>query len=153
MIKSTFLLAMLLGLVALQPGRLRAQENELWRTWNEPVEPFRIIGNIYYVGAKGIAAYLITGSEGHILIDGGFPETAAIIHANVVKLGFQIEEVEILEGHGVLSRKEGIFAEPTSAAAFAGLARLVDSGHIDSSESVLVAITGFGLKDAVPPQL
>lgn len=96
MVKITFLLAVGLGLVALQPGLLVAQENEQWRSWNQPVEPFRLIGNVYYVGANEIAAYLITSSDGHILIDGGFPETAAIIQANVARLGFQIEDVEIL---------------------------------------------------------
>ncbi len=49
----------------------------------------------------------------------------------------------------MLAKKEGIFAEPTSAAAFAGLAQLVDQGVIGSSESVLVPVTGFGLKDDV----
>jgi metallo-beta-lactamase class B len=96
MTKTTFLLAVCLGLVALQPGFLLAQDNEQWRSWNQPVEPFRLISNVYYVGANEIAAYLITSSEGHILIDGGFPETAAIIQANVARLGFQIEDVEIL---------------------------------------------------------
>ncbi len=96
MVKLTFLLAVFLSMVAFQPRPLVAQENEQWRSWNQPVEPFRVMDNIYYVGANEIAAFLITSSEGHILIDGGFPETAAIIHANVAKLGFQIEEVEIL---------------------------------------------------------
>ena len=48
-----------------------------------------------------------------------------------------------------LARDEGIFAEPTSAAAFAGVRRLMEDGVIASGESVLVPVTGFGLKDEV----
>nr|ABZ06470.1 putative Pyridoxal-phosphate dependent enzyme [uncultured marine microorganism HF4000_010I05] len=61
-----------------------------------------------------------------------------------------VEEEEILEWQLQLARREGIYAEPTSAAAFAGLARLVEMGTIRSSETVLVPITGSGLKDAPP---
>ena len=63
---------------------------------NQPFEPFRIIGNIYYVGASDIASYLITSPKGHILIDGGFVETAPMIRDNIRKLGFKVEDVKIL---------------------------------------------------------
>src|SRR4029079_7924660 len=39
--------------------------------YSRPVQPFRIVGNIYYVGAENIASYLITTPQGHILIDSG----------------------------------------------------------------------------------
>src|SRR5689334_14777705 len=54
---------------------------------SEAVEPFRIIGNIYYVGARNIASYLVTTPEGHILIDTGTKEMHQVIVANVAKLG------------------------------------------------------------------
>lgn len=73
-----------------------AQENETWRSWNRPVEPFRIAGNLYYVGANEIAAYLVATPAGHILVDGGFPETAPLIEASVEALGFDLDDVEIL---------------------------------------------------------
>jgi metallo-beta-lactamase class B len=41
-----------------------------------PAEPFRIAGNLYYVGATDAAVFLITGPEGHIVLDGGYPSTA-----------------------------------------------------------------------------
>jgi len=63
---------------------------------NDPVEPFRIIGNIYYVGASEVTSYLITSPEGHILLDGGFPETAPIIERNIQKLGYKLSDVKIL---------------------------------------------------------
>ena len=49
-----------------------------------------------------------------------------------------------------LAASEGIFAEPTSAAALAGIELLLQRGHIERDETVLAAITGFGLKDALP---
>ncbi len=73
-----------------------AQANPTWRSWNQPVEPFRIVGNIYYVGASDIASYLITTPKGQILLDGGFVETAPMIRDNIRKLGFNIKDVKYL---------------------------------------------------------
>lgn len=66
------------------------------RKWNEPVEPFRIMSQLYYVGAAEVASYLIATPKGHILIDGGFPDTAPMILKNIAKLGFDIHDVRIL---------------------------------------------------------
>ena len=63
---------------------------------NEPVAPFRIIDNVYYVGASDITSFLITSPEGHILIDGGLAETAPQILRNIRTLGFKPEDVKIL---------------------------------------------------------
>jgi metallo-beta-lactamase class B len=62
----------------------------------QPVEPFRIAGNFYYVGANDISAFLITGPEGHVLLDGGYPTTAPMIMASIAKLGFDIKDVKVL---------------------------------------------------------
>lgn len=86
----SFLLALLLPAVAF------AQADETSRSWNQPVEPFRIAGNLYYVGASDITSYLIATPEGHILLDGGFVETAPLIRESVKKLGFKLEDVKIL---------------------------------------------------------
>lgn len=75
---------------------LFGQSTPEWRSWNQPVEPFRIVGNIYYVGASDIASYLITSPRGHILLDGGFVETAPMIRDNIRKLGFKPEDVKYL---------------------------------------------------------
>ena len=58
-----------------------------------------------------------------------------------------VEEPDILSWRNTLAQAEGIYGEPTSAAAFAGLAQLVQQGIIHPEERVLVPITGFGLKD------
>jgi metallo-beta-lactamase class B len=73
-----------------------AQKDPVSRSWNEPVEPFRIHGNIYYVGASDITSFLITTPRGHILLDGGFEETAPMILANIRKLGFEPHDVKYL---------------------------------------------------------
>lgn len=75
---------------------ISAQESDGDRKMNQPVEPFKIIGNIYYVGASDVTAYLITTPKGHILIDGGFKETVPQIKANIAKLGFKLEDIKIL---------------------------------------------------------
>jgi metallo-beta-lactamase class B len=59
-------------------------------------EPFRIAGNFYYVGANDVASFLVTGPEGHVLIDGGYPGTAPMIMASVATLGFDIRDVKVL---------------------------------------------------------
>jgi metallo-beta-lactamase class B len=59
-------------------------------------EPFRIAGNLYYVGANDVAAFLITGPQGHILIDGGYPGTPPMIMASIARLGFDIRDVKVL---------------------------------------------------------
>jgi len=61
-----------------------------------PAEPFRIAGNLYYVGATDAASFLITGPEGHIVLDGGYPTTAPMIMASIAKLGFNIKDVKVL---------------------------------------------------------
>lgn len=64
--------------------------------WNQPVEPFRIIGNIYYVGVTGVASYLIATPKGHVLLDGGFAESALIIEKNIAALNFRVQDVKYL---------------------------------------------------------
>lgn len=64
--------------------------------WNLPQTPFQVIRNVYYVGPAGVSAYLIVTPEGNILTDGGLPESADQIEANIKALGFNIREVKIL---------------------------------------------------------
>ena len=61
-----------------------------------PDEPFQIAGNLYYVGSTGVTSFLLTGPEGHVLIDGGYPETPPLIIASIAKLGFDIRDVKVL---------------------------------------------------------
>jgi metallo-beta-lactamase class B len=62
----------------------------------QPADPFRIAGDVYYVGASDVAAFLITGPEGHVVLDAGYPTTARLIMASIAKLGFDIKDVKVL---------------------------------------------------------
>jgi metallo-beta-lactamase class B len=61
-----------------------------------PADPFRIAGNFYYVGADAVSAFLITGPDGHVVLDGGYPSTAPLIIASIGQLGFDIADVKVL---------------------------------------------------------
>lgn len=87
---------LLLLLILIMPATASAQKSAAEREWNRPVEPFRLIGNIYYVGAANVSAYLIVTPQGHILTDGGFEETAPLILASIEKLGFKPRDVRVL---------------------------------------------------------
>src|SRR3954465_6997419 len=67
-----------------------------WEAWIAPFKPFRILGNVYYVGVTGVSSFLITTADGHILIDTGFESTVPRIRESVAKLGFRIEDIKIL---------------------------------------------------------
>jgi metallo-beta-lactamase class B len=64
--------------------------------WNKPVEPFRIIGSIYYVGTNELGAYLVKTPEGAILLDGGLPESAPLIAHSIEAIGVPLISVKIL---------------------------------------------------------
>jgi len=64
--------------------------------WNKPVDPFRIIGNIYYVGTNELGAYLVKTPEGAILVDGGLPESAPLIAHSIEAIGVPLSGVKIL---------------------------------------------------------
>ena len=64
--------------------------------WSRPTEPFRIVGNVYWVGTYDLSSYLITSPEGHIVINTGLPDSVSQIRANIEKLGFRVSDVKIL---------------------------------------------------------
>jgi metallo-beta-lactamase class B len=67
---------------------------------NRPQAPFRIAGDVYYVGASDVASYLIVTPQGMILLDGGFAQTAPMIETHIAALGFRLQDVKILlNGH------------------------------------------------------
>jgi metallo-beta-lactamase class B len=73
-----------------------AQSNETFRSWNRPVAPYRVIGNVYSVGASDITSFLVVTREGHVIINSGFEETVPQIQENVRALGFRLEDVKVL---------------------------------------------------------
>ncbi|HJU55226.1 MAG TPA: subclass B3 metallo-beta-lactamase [Pyrinomonadaceae bacterium] len=91
-----FRLSISLLLTLLCLARAVGQATEEARSWNQPIEPYRVIGNVYYVGASDITSFLIVTPAGHILLDGGFAETVPLIKRNVERLGFRLEDIKIL---------------------------------------------------------
>jgi metallo-beta-lactamase class B len=66
------------------------------RGGQQGAEPFRIAGNFYYVGTEAFSIFLITGPEGHVVLDDGRPGIAPMIMASIAKLGFDIKDVKVL---------------------------------------------------------
>src|SRR5262245_27979987 len=64
--------------------------------WTEPYPPFRIADNLYYVGSRGLANYLITTPQGHILINSDLEANLPLIRASVESLGFKFTDIKIL---------------------------------------------------------
>jgi len=75
------------------PKTARAQGNA---SWTEPHAPFKIADNLYYVGSKGLANYLITTPQGHILINSDLEANVPMIRASVEQLGFKFTDIKIL---------------------------------------------------------
>lgn len=64
--------------------------------WTVPFPAFRIAGNLYYVGSKGLASYLVTTPEGHILINSNLEAGVPLIRTSVESLGFKFSDIKIL---------------------------------------------------------
>jgi metallo-beta-lactamase class B len=82
-----------LVLTLLFVGSAFSQENPEWTT---PHTPFHIVGNVYYVGSKDLASYLITTPQGHILINSNLTTSVPQIEKSVEALGFHFKDVKIL---------------------------------------------------------
>jgi metallo-beta-lactamase class B len=75
----------------------KVKEPKPWsEEWNKPYQPFRIAGNLYYVGTYDLACYLITTSQGHILINTGLAASKEQIKKNIETLGFRLTDIKIL---------------------------------------------------------
>lgn len=78
--------------------------------WEEPAEPVRIVGPIYFVGTRGLGAFLIVTSEGHILMNTGMPSSGPMIVESIRKLGFKPDDVKLMiNGHAHIDHA-GAFA-------------------------------------------
>lgn len=117
--------------VAVLLAAVTAAQDPLRGIGSRPVEPFKVAGNIYYVGANGISAYIIVTPEGLILLDTGTVEMASGLRANIEKLGHRMSDVKIIlsshahwdhvEGHAAMQKLTGarIMAVGEDAAAIA----------------------------------
>lgn len=78
------------------PAQIELPIKKEYRPGSEYREPFKIIANLYYVGAREMTSFLLTSDQGHILIDGGYDEMAADVAKNIEKLGFQLKDVKVI---------------------------------------------------------
>ena len=84
------IIVLLVLLSSQRPALSQAKE------WLQPFPPFRIAGNLYYIGSRGLGSYLVTTSEGHILINSNLEESVPMLRASIEKLGFKYTDVKIL---------------------------------------------------------
>jgi metallo-beta-lactamase class B len=104
---------------------------------NNPFPAYKVIGNIYYVGADDITSYLIATPQGHIILNTGYEDTVPIIRDNVRSLGFNLEDVKImLNGQAHFDHVAGQYA----------LQKLTGA-KIYSSEREVAVLESGGAKD------
>jgi metallo-beta-lactamase class B len=135
--------AVLVAAVVVSAQQGPAQFSEEWYqqfrgAYSAPVEPFRIVGNIHYVGGANIASYLITTPQGHILIDTGMKEMHDVIKNSVAKLGFKTADIKIMlsshahfdhiEGHALMKKLTG-----AQVMAMMGDAQALEAGKDNSA--------------------
>jgi metallo-beta-lactamase class B len=107
--------------------------------WNKEQAPFRVFGNTYFVGTRGLSSVLITSPDGHVLIDGALPQSAPLIVRHIEQLGFKIGDVKlILSSHvhfdhvGGLAELQKMSAAKVVASDIA--APFLRSGTVDSTD-------------------
>lgn len=108
-------------------------------SWTAPQKPFRIYGNTWYVGPRGLGVFLIVAPSGDVLIDGGVPGDAPLIEANIRSLGINLRDIKwILNSHAHSDHAGGMaqLAHDTGAQVIAGAAdtSLLERGGHDDPE-------------------
>jgi metallo-beta-lactamase class B len=102
-------------------------------SWNRPFAPFRVAGNIYYVGTSSMALFLVTTRAGHILIDSGFEDNVPRLQKSVEALGFRFQDIKILlSSHAHIDHVQG----------HALVKQLTGARVMASAEDALVIRTG-----------
>lgn len=146
---------MLMGL--LTAGAALAQDDEKpvecqsCAAWNKPHAPFNVYGNTWYVGTADLSALLVTSPQGHVLLDGALPQSAAQIRKNIESLGFRMQDVKlILNSHAhwdhaggipALQRWSGatVAASPSSARGLEIGTNVQDDPQYDAKDPVYIA--------------
>ena len=116
--------------------------------WNEPQAPFNVYGNTWYVGTRELSVILVTGPEGHVLLDGALPQSAAQVRANIETLGFRMADVKlILNSHEHFDHAGGVAelqrASGATVAASAAAARVLRQGTVGADDPQFDAKSPF----------
>jgi len=89
-------IALSIMIAAIVAANSRQTQLPVQNDWLEPFPAFKIAGNLYYVGSKGLASYLVTTPEGHILINSNLEANVPMIRASMESLGFKFDDIKIL---------------------------------------------------------
>ena len=120
--------------------------------WNQPQAPFRIFGNTYYVGVRGLSSVLVVTKDGLILFDGDLPQSAHLIAEHIKTLGFDVRNVRwILNSHAHNDHTGGIAALQRMSGAKVGVsargAEALRVGHVTADDP----LAGYGAATRFPP--
>jgi len=91
-----FPLAIGLSVIPLFSSAQKFIQSPVQEEWSRDYQPFRIAGNLYYIGTYDLACYLIATPQGHILINTGVAESAPMIRSHIEALGFRFSDIKIL---------------------------------------------------------
>lgn len=116
--------------------------------FSSPAPPARIFGNVWYVGSCTVSVLLITGPQGHILVDAGMEDAVPSVLANIHKLGFDPNDIRwIVTSHEHFDHVGGLaaLAKATGAkvAALPAAARIIRSGKVSPADPQVQEIHGF----------
>ena len=147
----------LLLLLSVTLGAQNQNQSQQRAEWNQPQKPFKVYGNTYWVGTRGLGAVLITSDRGHMLVDGALPESVPQIRAHIAELGFKLEDVRLLlnthvhydhaGGLGELQRLTG--ARAAASASSATVLTSGESGRDDPQYGLLPPIERLQRVDVV----
>ena len=117
----------------------QAAHAQMPASWSQVQKPFKVYGNTYYVGMKGLSSVLIASEQGHVLIDGAMEESAQHIADNIKSLGFRVEDIKlILNSHVHFDHAAGIATlqklSGAQVAASAPAAKVLVSGEVDRDD-------------------
>ncbi|MBF9151455.1 subclass B3 metallo-beta-lactamase [Novosphingobium jiangmenense] len=115
--------------------------------FSDPAPPARVFGNVWYVGTCGVTVLLITGPQGHILVDAGMEDAAPQVLANIRKLGFNPKDIGlIVSSHEHFDHVGGLAAlEKATGARFvatAEAAKVIRSGKVSPADPQAQEIHG-----------
>ena len=88
-----------------------------------PADPFKIIGNLYFVGNANGEVYLLTSPQGHIMMGSGSANTTEAVQKNIESMGFKLSDIKAIllnHNHGDQSGGAAYFREKTGAPVIAG---------------------------------
>lgn len=116
--------------------------------WSDAAPPARIFANVFYVGTCGITVLLVTGADGHVLIDGATAEAAPAILANIRALGKEPKDVRIIVGSHEHADHMGGLAALKAATGARLLVRapardVLESGRVDPADPQAGIIAGM----------